>query len=214
MYYIRAVKIRTIGNRMDPQKSNFSKIAMTRTDEQCTCRTAMDRSPVGIHLPTSQDRSLWPSSKDLLRSERRKRNNLNWKKNTRENMKNDNFWKKRTFLKTDHWLDKRSFPPFSPQRFGRSGWKSLRVVGPNRGACFFLFAKILPRKNLAALTRSRYVQQKWFFVDLFSIFDLLPRKFNIFQRKKKHAPRFRPTTHKKNFSPIGRTVPEKKGENF
>jgi hypothetical protein len=35
-----------------------------------------------------------------------------------------------------------------------------------------------------------------------------------FQKEKKYTPQFGPSTCKKNFSPIGLTVPEKKGENF
>ena len=121
------------------------------------------------------------------------------------------FW---FFTKPGFEQEKKSFPPFSPKRLDRSGWNFFYVYCTQIGVrVFFSF------KNTKYILQEKQNTEDT--VKNPSFFDgtnfLRPAKFyrnDISKQKKKHAPRFGWSTRKKNFSPIGPAVSEKKGENF
>ncbi len=106
------------------------------------------------------------------------------------------------------------FSPFFSGTVRRTGLKFfLGLLRTNRGACFFFFENCLLNTPGEAKYLRHY--QKPCFFSIVRVFQRLPYLIEIRSwRKKKHAPRFVRSSSKKNLSPIGLTVSEKKGENF
>ena len=106
------------------------------------------------------------------------------------------------------------FPPFL-----RNGWTDRAEIffastWNESGWVFFFSLKNNVRMRFGRLQNTHSLEKRQVFWGVFSILPLLTRRNGIFQRKKKHAPRFVPSTCKKNFSSIGSAVSEKTGENF
>jgi hypothetical protein len=82
------------------------------------------------------------------------------------------------------------------------------------GCVFFLFLK-----NTVSIRQEKQntedTLKNGFFFDSASFLKAAKfRRNNIWRKEKKHAPQFDQSTYKKNLSPIGPAVSEKKGENF
>ena len=105
--------------------------------------------------------------------------------------------------------------PFLFETVGPIGLKIfLQILDANRGACFFSFLEILFLSNLAGLTKFKESKKHWFFDKVFSILLLVTCENDIFQKGKKHAPRFASSICRKIFSSIRWSPEFCVGENF